>query len=117
MINDFSATVIAEILKKRDIPIQSFDIEMLDFLSKQKKPLTIKKISEKAKLEENTVKFIIKRLEKMRLCESNSPSYKLTEAGKSLVELCYKLNGEIQNSISKNDYASEISRMSKSIVG
>lgn len=117
MITDFSASIIAEFFKKRNLKLESFDIEMLDFLKNEEKPLSIKMISEKANLEEKTAIFIIKRLEKFGLCKSNSPYYVITPQGKKLLNICYKFNSRIEQSVSKNEYFNDFARLSKSIIG
>jgi|GEM_PF-6161086 len=117
MISDFSASIISDILRQKGIPMESYEIEMLDFINQKGIPITTQDIATEAKLGEDSVEFIVRSLEIKGLCKHNSPPISMTENGKKLIDICYKYSEQIQKRIDKDSYFNDIAKSSKSIIG
>lgn len=115
-LNAVTSSVISSILERKNILVSATDLEFLDALETQVRPLTITEISTKFKLDENLVKELVSELKSKALVDSNSPKYKISERGRKLVELVRAIAPHIEKVIMQDTYIRILSQSSRSFV-
>ena len=110
------ASIIATKLREDGILVSGSDLEFLDFINKQDKPLSEKEISEKAKLSPEVVQYMIKRLNSRDYIKHTSPEWIVSPCGKKLLKKAYSVMNKTMRFIDADTYLHILSNTAKPFI-
>lgn len=117
MLNSVTSAAISKMLRNRDVQVSGTDLEFLEALYDQRRPMGIAEISRRFKLDKNLAKSKIMELKLKKLVQSNSPRYSVSEDGRKLVKLVREVLPDVEKLVMQDSYLRILAENSRSIVG